>query len=411
VREEQLRALHRGDCLLAAAAARLLVQHLTTSLCSRALAARLLQLPLAAALQPGSGLDAAAVDGVLVLCKAVLQAAAPDLGDDAAWAMTSNGGQQQQQQQQQVVVYPSSGERLAAAAAVAQQASKLLLLPLEALVAGEYTARQGLLQQLQQQQQAAAGGGGACTPAVTTAASPAAGVVQQGGGTGTSAAAGGGSSSAGVYHKGGLKVEVLAALYALQLQGRLVRWEVLQQQLLAPSPNLLHMWKWCQAASVAKSCQQRDMVVYMVACMLQQAPSLLASPGDTPLQQQYKVPLPWVLTLWLVASFDVSRHAALVTLTGVLVRHPVTAPYFEGGRLDWGLLASDAQGVCRGALVGHVVCRLGGLGGAAGVGQPHPHQYQHQQHQHQQQQARGLLKECIRELHEVRAAGGEQQHQ
>ncbi|KAF8070906.1 CDCA7L [Scenedesmus sp. PABB004] len=167
---------------------------------------------------------------------------------------------------------------------------------------------------------------------------------------------------------GTVKVDALAAAYALQLSAGVTGWPGMEQQLLAPASGLTQFGEHLQAPSL------RRLALFAAARMVQLAPSLLR-PGAAPGAMSAS----WLLRLWLRGLLDnpgadFGRVRAYATV--VLHAHPATAPLFaacpwlaDGGAKQE--LARDRGGAARAALARAVAAALAsGAGRACGVGLP-----------------------------------------
>jgi hypothetical protein len=182
-----------------------------------------------------------------------------------------------------------------------------------------------------------------------------------------------------------IKVEVLARFYAVQLQGGVCSWEDIERKILAPYSNCQQFWRFC------RSCPQRRGAIFLAAHLLVQAQGLLQKPSAVTgrptgvlnsggvYSHSHKpawgvpavglggargaaggsargggrVPVMWLLQMWVRGVVDYGRRASLWHLTHILAKHPATEELFVGS--DWGLgVVADVDGMVRGRLVGHV---------------------------------------------------------
>lgn len=146
-------------------------------------------------------------------------------------------------------------------------------------------------------------------------------------------------------------MDVLARVYALQLQCGTISWTQLEERVLAPFDSLSNFWLYCSSLT------QRHLAVFMAAYVVQAAPSVLPS-GP-------KNGAVWLLKMWFRSLIDYGRKATLGFMTHVLARQcHETHDLFAGcvpehTKVTEHILA-DVDGVYRGGLVRHVLWAMSG---------------------------------------------------
>lgn len=129
---------------------------------------------------------------------------------------------------------------------------------------------------------------------------------------------------------GAVKVDVLAALYALQLQAG-ASWQQVQALVAQPDADLGQFFR-------VRAANYRLVVLYLVSQVVSAAPSLLRwdSTGSAGALPPNSIPAQELMRLWLRAMLD--QHApkafgkCMEHVMGVLARAPATAPLFAGLR-------------------------------------------------------------------------------
>lgn len=154
---------------------------------------------------------------------------------------------------------------------------------------------------------------------------------------------------------GSIKVDVLAALYALQLQAG-ASWQHIQALVAQPDADLGQFYR-------VRAANYRLVVLYLVSQVVSAAPSLLRldSTGSVHALPPNSIPAQELMRLWLRSMLD--QHApkafgkCLEHVMGVLLRAPAMASLFAGLRAqleeqgtlqtklaqDCGIEASGAQ--------------------------------------------------------------------
>jgi hypothetical protein len=125
---------------------------------------------------------------------------------------------------------------------------------------------------------------------------------------------------------GAVKVDVLAALYALQLQAG-ASWQQVQALVAQPDADLGQFYR-------VRAANYRLVVLYLVSQVVSAAPSLLRwdSTGSARASPPNSIPAQELMRLWLRAMLD--QHApkafgkCMEHVMGVLARAPATAPLF-----------------------------------------------------------------------------------
>lgn len=146
---------------------------------------------------------------------------------------------------------------------------------------------------------------------------------------------------------GAVKVDVLAALYALQLQVG-ASWQHIQALVAQPDADLSQFFR-------VRAANYRLVVLYLVSQVVSAAPSLLRwdSTGSGQALPPNSIPAQELMRLWLRSMLD--QHApkafgkCMEHVMGVLLRAPATAPLFAGLRAqleEQGWLQTSLQQDC-----------------------------------------------------------------